>query len=114
MRRFNRGSNKYGAKKVEIDGIKFDSKKEGERWLALSLLQKAGHITNLRRQVRVDLMGQHRPMLTRTGRQMHITIDFVYEEDGETTYEDCKGMPTRDYEVRKSAFEAMGYTLRET
>lgn len=114
MRRFNRGKNKYGAKKVVLDGITFDSQKEARRWAELRLLEKAGEITGLRRQVVIKLMGQHRPLYTRTGRQMRLTVDFSYIEDGERVYEDCKGMPTRDYEVRKAVAEAMGYSIRET
>lgn len=114
MMRIKRGGNKYGAKKVEICGRKFDSKKEGERWLVLQDREKRGEISDLRLQVRIPLMGKERPLMTRTGRQMVLTLDFTYIEDGVLIYEDCKGMPTRDYEVRKAVFEAMGYEIRET
>ena len=32
---------KYGNRRVEVDGVKFDSKHEGDRWAELQLLQKA-------------------------------------------------------------------------
>ena len=114
MKRFNLGKNKYGAKKVVLDGITFDSQKEARRWSELKLLEKAGEITDLRRQVVIKLMGQHRPLYTRSGRQMRITVDFAYIEGGQQVYEDSKGVPTRDYEVRKAVAEAMGYSIRET
>ena len=40
-------SNKYGAKKVTIDGYKFDSQAEGERYNDLKLLVAAGEISDL-------------------------------------------------------------------
>ena len=51
---------KYGAKKVEIDGIIFDSKKEGRRYQELKMLQKAGEISNLQRQVKYILIPAQR------------------------------------------------------
>ena len=44
---------------------------------------------------------------------MKMTIDFSYVEDGVVIFEDAKGMPTRDYEVRKAVAEAMGIKIRE-
>ena len=42
--------NKYGNRKVVIDGIEFMSQKEGNRYCELKLLQRAGEISNLRLQ----------------------------------------------------------------
>lgn len=39
--------NKYNARKVIVDGIKFDSIKEGDYYLRLKILEKAGVIRNL-------------------------------------------------------------------
>ena len=49
-------SRKYRNKKVEVDGILFDSKKEANRYMELKLLEKAGEITDLKRQVRYELI----------------------------------------------------------
>ena len=49
---------KYGNKKVIIDGILFDSKKEGMRWLILKDALANGTITDLERQVKVELIPQ--------------------------------------------------------
>ena len=106
--------NKYGAKKTQVGDIKFDSKKEANRWMELQLLERAGEISDLKRQVKVELIGQYRPIYTRTGRKMKITFDFSYIEDGVPIYEDTKGMPTRDYEVRVAVARAMGLEIRET
>ena len=50
---------KYHNRKVEIDGIKFDSTKEGERYLELKLLLKAGKIRDLQMQVEFELIPKH-------------------------------------------------------
>ena len=47
---------KYGAKKVTVDGITFDSKKEANRWCELRLMERAGVITGLERQVKFVLI----------------------------------------------------------
>lgn len=51
-----RTGNKFHAKKVEVDGIKFDSQKEAARWQELKLLERAGEICELERQVRFLLI----------------------------------------------------------
>lgn len=109
--------NKFGAIATTVDGIRFDSMKEARRWGELRILEKGGEIRNLRRQVRIDLEGKNGPLRTRTGRQMRLTIDFVYEDkrlNWAEVYEDSKGAITRDYEVRKSVAEAMGLKIMET
>lgn len=106
--------NKYGAKKTVVGDIKFDSKKEAQRWMELQLLERAGEISDLERQVKVELMGQYRPLFTRTGLKMNLTFDFRYVENGVLIYEDAKGYPTRDYEVRVAVARAMGLEVKET
>jgi hypothetical protein len=106
--------NKYGAKKTQVGEVQFDSKKEAQRFMELQLLERAGEITDLRRQVKIDLMGQHRPLHTRTGRKVRLTVDFAYIEDGVEVLEDAKGMWTRDFEVRYAVAIAMGLNLRIT
>jgi hypothetical protein len=106
--------NKYGAKKTQVGEVTFDSKKEAQRYMELQLLERAGEITDLRRQVKIDLIGQYRPMYTRTGRKMRLTADFAYIEDGVEVLEDAKGMWTRDFEVRYAVAIAMGLNLRVT
>lgn len=46
---------KFGAKKCEIDGHKFASKAEGERYCELKILYTQGLIRNLRIQPRYEL-----------------------------------------------------------
>ena len=103
---------KYGAKKVEYDGMTFDSKAERDRYLELRLLEACGKIQNLRRQVKFVLIPTQREADTigkrggvKQGRviekECSYTADFVYEEDGETIVEDYKGFKTEEYKIKR-------------
>ncbi len=108
-------SNKYSARRTTLDGIPFDSRREAKRWAELCLLERAGEIADLRRQVPLMLEGRDGPLLTRTGRRMRLTVDFAYTDlrTGLTVFEDAKGVPTRDYEVRRAVAAAQGMEIRE-
>lgn len=114
-----KSSNKYGAEKVKVQGITFDSKREAQRWLLLRQWERSGQITDLQRQVVVYLEGMGGPLLTRTGKRMKITLDFSYIDlrdeatAGTRVYEDAKGMATRDYEVRRAVAAAQGVEIVE-
>lgn len=108
---------KYGAKRTTIGSEVFDSKREASRYADLCLMQKAGEIRNLRRQVVIPLMGQHGPLKTATGRAMKLTVDFAYEDkrlNWAEVLEDAKGMVTRDFEVRRAVAVAMGLEIKLT
>lgn len=94
--------NKYGAKKVTLpDGQKFDSQKEYHRWCELKLLERAGKISELRRQVKFELI----PKQDGESACSYIA-DFVYRgEDGKTVVEDCKGMRTDAYIIKRKLFQ---------
>jgi hypothetical protein len=47
--------NKFNAVRTEVDGFTFDSKREAKDWQELLLLQKAGKISDLQRQVEFPL-----------------------------------------------------------
>lgn len=94
--------NKYRSKKVTRDGMTFDSIKEYRRWLDLLLLEEAGEITNLQRQVKYVLIPAQREPSTfgkrggeKPGKLLESEVayyaDFVYEQDGKTVVEDVKG-----------------------
>lgn len=109
------GRQKFGAQRVVVDGISFDSKREARRWRQLCLLREAGEIRELERQVVLELEGRDGPLLTRTGKTMRITVDFRYFDValGLTVWEDAKGMATRDYEVRRAVAAAQGVQVVE-
>ena len=109
-----RSRNKYGNRKVMIDGEVFDSKKEARRWQELCLLEQGGAITDLRRQVKFVLIPAQREP-DRAGkrggkikgklieREVSYIADFVYQDlgKGETVVEDTKGMRTTDYILKR-------------
>ena len=106
---------KYRAEPVVVDGVRFDSKHEAKRWAQLQLLQKGGVIRDLERQVPLFLEGRDGPLLSRTGRRMRLTLDFRYTDvaTGLVVWEDAKGMPTPDYEVRRAVAGAQGIEVVE-
>nr|DAU59946.1 MAG TPA: Endonuclease [Caudoviricetes sp.] len=94
-----RGS-KYHAKKTVVDGIEFDSAKEGKRYARLRALEDAGKIQGLRLQVPFELL----PSFECDGvkyRGMKYVADFVYYRDGKVVVEDCKGFKTTEYKMKK-------------
>lgn len=104
---------KYHAKKVVIDGITFDSKKEGKRYKQLVEMQEKGEISNLQRQVKYLLIPAQREPNTigpRGGikkgklleRECSYIADFVYDTpDGTRVIEDTKGMRTTEYIIKR-------------
>jgi|GEM_PF-6701608 len=76
----------------------FASKGEHKRWRELRLLEQAGEIAELRRQVRVRLRGANgylRHLVS--GRPYVLAVDFVYRDlrDGVLVYEDYKSSGSR-------------------
>lgn len=87
---------KYRNRKTCIEGEVFDSVKESQRWMELRLLQAAGEITNLDRQVKYTLI----PAQKRNGhveRPVIYVADFQYEENGEIIVEDVKSDATKTH-----------------
>lgn len=108
-------SNKYHSKKVIRDGLAFDSVKEYRRWCELSLLEKAGTITDLDRQVKFTLIPSQRYDGKVVERPCTYVADFVYkDENGSTVVEDTKGFRTKDYVIkRKLMLYLCGIRIRE-
>ncbi|MDY6867004.1 MAG: DUF1064 domain-containing protein [Chloroflexota bacterium] len=86
--------NKYNARKVTIDGIEFDSKAEGRRYMFLKSEQQAGRISDLECHPRFRLMDAYR-WNGKTYKSVNFTPDFQYQQGGKTVCEDVKGGPTR-------------------
>jgi hypothetical protein len=94
---------KYGARPCEIGGEKYRSQKEAKRHQELVLLQKAGRIAGLTREVPfvlapgVAIAGEKRKRPA-----VRYVADFVYSTaDGRTVVEDAKGMQTPMYRLKK-------------
>ena len=89
---------KYRAKKTAYRGAIYDSTKEAERAAELELLQRAGKIKNLRRQVKFTLQ-EGFSYKGRKIRAIEYVADFVYEADG-LIIEDVKGYRTPEYKIK--------------
>ena len=92
---------KYGNKKVVVNGIQFDSKREARRYLELKAMETAGQIQNLRRQVKYLLIPSQRIDGKVVEREVAYVADFVYEQNGERVVEDAKGHRTKDYIIKR-------------
>lgn len=105
---------KYGNNKIVIGDNTYDSMKEYRRYLDLLMLEKAGEIEDLRRQVKFILIPAQREPDTvgkRGGlkkgklleREVAYFADFVYKdvESGEIVVEDTKGMRTKEYIIKR-------------
>ena len=83
--------NKYGNRKVKTRHGMFDSMKELQRWCELQLLERAGEIEGLIRQVKFELIPTQRIDGKCIERSVDYIADFVYQQGGETVVEDVKG-----------------------
>lgn len=106
--------NKYRNQKIAVGSDVFDSVKEYTRYRELVLLQRAGHITGLRRQVSFELIPAQREGGKVVERACNYAADFVYEENGKTVVEDTKGFRTKDYIIkRKLMLYVHGIRIKE-
>lgn len=120
---------KYGNSKVEYQGIKFDSKREMQRYIILKDAENKGLISDLRMQVKFELIPavketyiQHLKTkdkeCTKT-LQLPITYtcDFAYIKDNELVIEDVKiskSMLPKEYVLKKKMMFALkGIKIRE-
>ena len=105
-------TNKYHSKKVTVNGITYDSKKEMQRHLLLLDMERRGEISDLQRQVKFVLIPAQREPDTigsrggvRKGklieRECAYVADFVYSKNGERIVEDTKGVRTKDYIIKR-------------
>ena len=121
----------YNVKTRALDGTVFDSHKEARRWDELLLLQRAGKITELRRQVKYELIPAQYETYERYGKKgqrlkdgvrlleksVCYVADFVYTitETGENVVEDSKGVRTKDYIIKRKLLLAVhGIRIKET
>lgn len=94
--------NKYGNKKVKVDGHTFDSQREATRYKELKLMERAGVIKDLELQTSFELIPTIRTE-TETLRKTVYKADFKYFDvnaDHEVV-EDVKGFKTDVYKLKK-------------
>ena len=95
---------KYRNVPTVVDGIRFDSKKEANRWAELKLLERAGHIRLLDRQVAYELAPSVKIAGEKRARPaLRYTADFAYEdcERGGLVIEDTKGHSDTAFRIRQ-------------
>jgi len=103
---------KYHNKRVTVDGITFDSVKEASRYQELRMLERAGEITGLVRQQKIELIPK-----TKLYRACYYVCDFIYfdKRENKTIYEDVKGVRTKEYLLkRKLMYWRHGIEIKET
>jgi hypothetical protein len=93
---------------------RFDSKTEAKRWAQLRLLERAGHISELRRQVPFPLLTVGREGLA--VKFATYVADFVYVENGQRITEDSKAKAgiSPESALKLRCMEAAGYPVRLT
>ena len=108
---------KYRNRKVETPDGTFDSVKEYSRWQELKLLQRAGEIYDLQRQVPFVLIptqkDEHGKVIER---EVKYIADFTYREKcgNRLVVEDTKGMKTKEYILkRKMILYRLGIRIQE-
>lgn len=119
---------KYHSKKITVDGETFDSKKEYRRYRELLLMEKAGLISDLQRQVKFLLIPtqyEHFKRYGKNGKELTpgkrvvekecaYYADFVYTENGRDVVEDTKGVRTPEYIIkRKLLLHIHGIRIKE-
>ena len=94
---------KYGAKKVQIDGIWFDSKREGARYVELKMMQKSGMIRDLECHPKF-------PIGIKGNFICDVELDFKYLAPGFIGlgwyYEDVKGKDNPLSQLKRKLVEA--------
>lgn len=91
--------NKYRNKKVIVDGEEFDSKKEGNRYKELRLLERAGEISNLELQPRFLLQDKFKKN-GKTYRKIEYVADFMYCQGRQNHSRRCKRNADRCIQIK--------------
>lgn len=97
---------KYYSKKVIVNNIKFDSKKEANYYLKLKVLERAGIIKDLELQKEYILQDKFK-LNNKTIRKITYKADFSYTSasDDKLHIVDVKGFKTEAYKLKKKLFE---------
>jgi len=96
--------NKYGNKKVKMDGYTFDSKRESLYYLKYKIQQIDGKITKLTLQPSYVLQDKFKDRDGVSHRKISYVADFRFTENGQTIVVDVKGFLTDVYKMKKKMF----------
>ena len=115
----------YHTKKVEFEGIIFDSDPEVDRYRILREALKRGLISSLelkkvftlipRQTEAVEVKMKTKTKVVEQFREHPVTYeaDFVYFKDGKEVVEDVKGYATEDYILKRKMMRYFGHPIRE-
>jgi hypothetical protein len=99
---------KYRNTKTTVAGATFDSRREAARWQELQLLERAGQIRDLRRQVAFELVpGVKFAGAARARPALRYFADFVYTEHDNQVIEDVKGVETPEFKIKRHLMLAL-------
>ena len=100
--------NKFGNHKITVGGFTYDSKKEAKRAFELYLMERAGEIRDLQKQVKFSLLKTFKDNQGKTERGINYTPDFVYFEGKYRVAEDVKSPITKkekSYIIKRKLFK---------
>lgn len=128
-------ASKYHNRKIEINGIRFDSRKEAKRYVQLMHAMRVGAIRDLRLQVDFTLQEAYTDWHGNRIRAIRYRADFTYQLTGdfpasisaedrelwrryiesgkETVVEDVKGVKTQVYKLKEKLMAQKGIGIRE-
>lgn len=128
-------TSKYHNRKIEINGIRFDSRKEAQRYVQLMNAMRLGAIRDLRLQVDFTIQEAHTDCQGKRIRAIRYRADFTYRLTGvlpgevsaedrdlwhryftagtETVVEDVKGVKTQAYKLKEKLMAKKGISIRE-
>lgn len=95
---------KFFAKRTEVDGQFFDSKREAETYREFKILERCGHIRNLTLQPEFPIVVNGIKVCT-----YRADFSFFDLRKGETTVVDVKSKATKTplYELKRKLFQAI-------
>lgn len=92
----------------------FDSKMERDRYLLLRMMEETGEITDLKCQVKFELIPAQYIDGKCVERKCEYVADFTYYQDGSLVVEDVKGFRTDVYKLkRKMMLYLRGIRVKE-
>lgn len=100
----NKGRSKYGNKKIESNGVKFDSKLE---LYCFNMLRNLGFEFEFQKKIVIVEKFRYNGEGIR---ELTIVVDFVLNYNGKTIYIDTKGFPT---EVSKLKYKLLKNKIKD-
>lgn len=82
---------KFNAVKIQYDGFKFPSKKEGKYYLDLKLRVKSGEVVGFFRQTALHFPGNIK----------YVMDFFVFHSDGTCEAIEVKGYETKEWKIKQ-------------